>query len=793
MPMAARAVLGNLPAELTSFVGRDREVGEVKRRLAGARLVSLVGVGGTGKTRLALRVAGQVQRAFPHGVWFVDLTQLHDVGLIGQEVQDPDVLAFLVKATLGLREQGGGPPLRVLTEQLADRQMLLILDNCEHLLPACAVLANTLLRGCPGMRILVTSREPLAVAGEMLLPIPPLSAPDPGQRPSLAALSRCESVALFLTRAQAALPGFELTEENHAAVADLCHRLDGLPLAIELAAAQVRVLALDQIVERIADRFGLLSRGSRNAPERQQTLGACVNWSFDLCAKPERMLWARLSVFAGGFELDAVEGVCADETLPEADLLDLVTGLMDKSILTRADIGDGQAPTVRYQMLETIREYGHQKLHRAGEDVALRRRHRDWYERLVTRASVEGVIDRPAYWMARLTREQSNLRAALELGLTEPRGAEATLRLAVSLPPHYWSGSGLLGEGRRWLDRALAQASPPTALRARAFLINSHLATWQGDADAAMRLLDEGEELARRLDASPELGHAASIRGVGALYGNDLPVAVESLTRAWTMLSKTPDADLYLYLNVLTGLGVAAGMAGDYERASACHQEMLAIVEPRGGGRHRSLARWLGGLIDWHRGDLEQAAEQEMEALRLQDTWGSDDQFVTAVCLELLAWITVAQQRYRRAATLLGAADARWTDVGTPVTANLQHAGHRSACERQTRDALGDTAFADTVARGRALPYEDAIAYALEEPRQRPSTPHEDASTALTRREREVADLMAQGLSNREIAGRLVISQRTAESHVEHILTKLGLANRAQVAAWKTAQLVRGL
>ena len=350
------------------------------------------------------------------------------------------MLAFLVTATLGLREQGGGSPLRGLVGQLADRQLLLILDNCEHLIPASAIFADALLRGCPGLRILATSREPLAIAGEMLFPVPPLPAPDPGQRPSLAELGRYEAAALFLARAQAVAPGFGLTADNHLAVAELCHRLDGLPLAIELAAARIRTLAPQQILDRLSDRFRLLSRGNRAAPERQQTLRACVDWSFDLCAKPERILWARASVFTGGFELDAVEGVCADEHLPEADLLELVAGLVDKSILTREDVGASHAEAARYRMLETIRDYGQDKLGEAGEDAVLRRRHRDWHQQLAARTRAEGVSDRSAYWMARLTREHPNLCAALEFCLTEPGGAEA------ALPPGSVPAGALLGD-----------------------------------------------------------------------------------------------------------------------------------------------------------------------------------------------------------------------------------------------------------------------------------------------------------------------------------------------------------
>ena len=302
--------------------------------------------------------------------------------LPARQSQDSDALAFLVTAALGLRERGGGSPLQMLVERLAGRDMLLILDNCEHLISASARLADALLRGCPRLRVLATSREALATTGEILFTVPPLSTPDPGRRPSLADLRRSEAVSLFLARAETVVPGFELAEENHRAIAELCHRLDGLPLAIELAAAWMRVLTPHQILERLTDRFALLSRGSRTAPQRQQTLRACVDWSYQLCDKPERVLWARLSVFASGFELDAVEGVCAGEDLPEADLLELAARLVDKSILVRDDGRDGRPGTARYRLLETIRYYGQEKLAEAGEGTLLRRRLRDWYERL---------------------------------------------------------------------------------------------------------------------------------------------------------------------------------------------------------------------------------------------------------------------------------------------------------------------------------------------------------------------------------------------------------------------------
>jgi predicted ATPase len=340
VPTTTQRQLGNLPAELTEFIGRRRESSEIKHLLAQSRLVMLTGVGGAGKTRLALRVAAGVRRAFEDGVWLVDLSELRESSPLGQDIHDPEVLAYLVMTALELRRQGTGSAMRLLTEYLADRQTLLVLDNCEHVLPASAVLVDVLLRACPRVRVLATSREPLAIGGEMLYPVPPLTIPDLNDRSILADLLRCESVALFVTRARAAVAGFALTDDG-VAVAELCHRLEGLPLAIELASAWVRVLSPQQILDRMADRFTLLSHGSRDAPARQQTLRACVAWSFELCTKPERLLWARSSVFVGRFELDAVEGVCADDCLPADGMVDVLAGLVGKSIVERVDMGDG--------------------------------------------------------------------------------------------------------------------------------------------------------------------------------------------------------------------------------------------------------------------------------------------------------------------------------------------------------------------------------------------------------------------------------------------------------------------
>jgi predicted ATPase len=707
----ARVGSAELHLERSSFVGRSHEVRGVERLLASSRLVTLTGPAGVGKTRLALRVAADKHRSFPAGSWFVDLTELARPGPFAGVVEDPDVLAALVAAAIGVPEQSGAPRLRLLVSHLARRRVLLVLDNCEHVIQASAVLAGTLLSSCPRLRILATSREVLEVAGEAVFTVPPLPSPEPGRRRPLADLAGYASVALFVDRAAATAPGFTLTAENQRAVAEVCHRLDGLPLAIELAAVRTSVLSPQQILDRLADRFAVLTRATAAAPRRQDTLRACIDWSFELCTTSERLLWARLSVFVGGFELDAVEGVCADDELPEWELLDLVNALVNKSIL----VTDLQGPVARYRMLETIREYGQQRLVEAGEQASLCRRHADWYQRLVARARAEWISDPRGLWLARLRREHPNLRTAIECGLADSGEVEAAIRIAVSFPRHYWYAGGL-SEARRWLDQALAQATTPSALRAEALLLASYLASAQGDINAAARLLDQAEDTARRVDATAQLGHAVFIRGFGAMFAGDLPAALETLEQARTILSTAPDLDVDLHLNLLLALAMTAGFAGDLKRGIASHQEAMAIIGPNGGGIHLSVALWVGGLIAWLEGDLYQGAGRTADSLRLKQPWASDDLYGVGLCLETLAWIMAGQQQHHRAAVLLGAADAVWTELRTPVTSMGHLIGYRRECERQTGVALGDTAFINAVRHGRALSQDEALAYALDEP-----------------------------------------------------------------------------
>ena len=783
VPRRGRAGPGNLPAELNSFVGRRRELADVKRLTSGFRLVTLCGIGGVGKTRLAQRAAGLALRAFPDGAWFVDLAETVERDPSpARPAADGEALAQVVAAALGLPELSPPRTVQSLCDHLAPRCMLLVLDNCEHLLPAGAALVNALLHACPDLRIVATSREPLGLTGEVTYPVPPLPVPDPAPASGVAA---CDSVALFVARAEAVQPGFHLTADKLAEVVDICRRLDGLPLAIELAAARLRVLTAGQISARLTDRFTLLRNGGRNVPDRQHSLRNCVDWSFELCDRRQQRLWARLSVFAGRFELDAVEGVCAGEDLATADLLDLTAALIDKSVLSREDRG----PVVRYRMLETIRAYGQDRLRDGGEYAVLLRRHRDWYEALVERANNEWIGDRQAYWLDRLFQEQAELRQAVEFCLTEPGGAERALGIVVCLPSAYWRGPDLLDDARRWLERALALSPTPTALRARALLLASRLALARDDQAAGKQLLDEGTELARQLDDAAGLSFAAYLRGVTALFTGEAPAAVELLERALAILALEPRRLLDQRLHVLSALVAAAALAGDQERAATCYEEVLEITEPREEGFHRANAMWAAGLAARQRGDLDAGAARQVASLRLRQERGLDDPLGTARCLAALASVEAGRDP-RRAAVLLGAADARWTEHGLPSGSCRRLGEDRRACERQVRRGLDEPSYQEALGRGRSLTHADAVAFALQECREPAAPRATDGETQLTRREEEVAVLVARGLSNREIAKSLVISQRTAESHVANILTKEGFTSRAQIAAWIAEQSI---
>jgi predicted ATPase/DNA-binding CsgD family transcriptional regulator len=706
--MAPQArVAGNLPAELTSFVGRRGELAEVRRLLAGSRLVTLTGVGGVGKTRLALRAAAGLRRAFRDGVWLVRLDQLRDEALVAQAVA----------GALGLQDRAGYAPAAALAEYLAGRQLLLVLDNCEHMVDATAKLADLLLRAAAGLRVLATSREALNMTGETVLPVPTLPVPEAGQPLTAAGLGVFPAVRLFAERAAQVVPGFTVTGANAAAVAGICRRLEGLPLAIELAAA---------------------------------------------------------------------EGICADHRLAADDMLELLAALAGKSVLT----AEHRAGVARYRPPEVLREYGQERLRESGEFTALRRRHRDWHEQLARQADTDWLSPQVADWTARLFREHANVQAAQDFCQAEPGEAEAGLRIALHVWLLYYWNAGHVSEGRYRLGQVLARACEPTIWRARGLLLAGFLAAAGGDRGAVQPLLEQGTGLAGQLGDPATRAYADWAAGHACLFAGDLEQAIAYCEDGLALLPAVVRDRQRARL--LICLAQAAGLAGDEQRAVACHREFAALTEAGSEFiRHAYSAwsLWAMGAAAWRRGDLDRATGLQQQSLRVRAR--GNDRMGPAFCVEVLAWIAASGRRYERAAVLLGAATGLWQSMGMSLDSHRPMAGYQRDCERQARQALGEAAFQAAYHRGRELPAADVLAYALqqppEKPPEKPPVPAVSEGAPLTPRELQVARLIAAGRSNKDIAAELVISQRTAENHVEHILTKLGFTSRAQVAAWVAA------
>ncbi|MEU6582425.1 protein kinase [Nocardia sp. NPDC046763] len=755
---------GVLPLELTSFVGRRAQLSEVKKALSESRLVTLTGIGGVGKTRLAARAASKLRRSYADGMSLVEFG----------DIDDPELVDDIVATSVGVRNPAGRPTREVLVEFLSTRKLLLVLDNCEHLVEAVAVLAESLLRACVDLSILATSREALGIGGESVLPVTPLGFPDPSSVPTLEEASRYDAVELFVERAAAVVPGFELNQNNRLAVTRICARLDGLPLAIELATARLRVLSADQILRRLDDRYTLLTAGNRDVPTRQQTLWWCIGWSYDLCAPREQQLWSRLSIFAHSFDLDAAEAVCGNAT-PDPDQLDALFALVDKSILIREESGGA----VRFRMLDTVQNYGRRKLEEAGEDREIGRRHRDWYERLAFDSEAEWISPRQLEWDSRLKRELPNLRKAMEF---DEAGAGG-MRIAAALFS-FWYMGGRITEGRSWLDRTLAHSVIGQGRdRAKAIYSAGMLAAAQADLAAATARVAELRGLARQL-AGPEIATWVAVAdGYTALVSDDLGHAVARLEEARELVTGWSDPDPVLRMDSSLLLGWAYQLSGDLRRAVTCHEQTLAFADSRGGETSfRSWLLWAMGTAVWRQGALDRATDLLQESLR--HARSVDDPLIAATSLEALAWVASDRDDVSRASVLMGAAAALGRAAGSSSILFPNLAIHHEECERRAQETLGTQEFEKARKKGGAMSFAMAAAFGLGE--DLPS-PADRAASTLTKREQQIAELVAEGLTNSAIAGRLTISRRTAEGHVEHILTKLGFTSRAQIAAWVAA------
>ena len=669
---------GNLPLELTSFIGRQTELATVKHMLSSSRLVTLAGIGGVGKTRLALRVAVEAVMDFVDGVWLVELGELSDAAL----------LVDVVAAQLGLRDDSARPLQDVLTEYLSSRRLLLVLDNCEQVVDAAAKLAETLLRSCSDLRILTTSREALGIGGEAVLRLTPLTVVD--------------ADSLFTNRAAAALPGFALTDENKDLVSRICTKVEGLPLAIELAAARLRAMSPEQILERLDDRYALLTRGSRGAPERQQTLGWSVGWSYELCTPAEQQLWARLSVFAGSFELQAAEDICNGDFDPEL-IVDLLSALVDKSIVTRTESGS----IVRFRLLETLRDYGRQRIEQTPEFTELRRRHADWYRRLVTEAAAGWFGPHQVEWMTRMEREGLNLLAALEFSMAD--SPEVALDIAGTLHP-FGLARGALTETRRWLDRALAATpSVPTTQRIMALYGGAMVAALQADTSVAAARVAEGRALVEQMTDPKAHSMVTVAEGFVALVSGEFEGACTQLEDAVRWID---DPNLRVAAMIL--LGWSLEFRGEIGRALLWQEKALGVAESLGESVYREYALWSLGIGWWRHRKPDRAAELLKDALQLTYVVGDPRQ--AAACLEGLAWIAAEKAEFQRAAVLMAAAASLSNAVGASTVVLPHLGGFHTECDNRTRDGLDETEFEAAVSEGRSFSFEEAITYALGRP-----------------------------------------------------------------------------
>jgi len=765
--------MGTLPAELTSFVGRRQELVDSRALLASGRLVTLTGGGGVGKTRLALRIAAQVRRTFPDGVWMVELGAVEDAALLAKTIG----MAF------GLRDADDDPAAR-LANFLRDRSLLLVLDNCEHLAQECAEVVGPLLLAAPGIRVLATSRHVLGLDGEHVYPVSPFAV---GEVRDLSNALDQDVVRLFADRAAAASTGFAVSQANWSQVVEVCRRLDGIPLAVELAAAWLRVLSVDELLDRLDNAFQLLTRGHRMAPSRQQTLAATLDWSHKLCTAQERTLWARLSVFVGGFDFSAAEEVCSGDDL---DPLELLAGLVDKSIV-QPDHGTG---STRFHLLDTIRQYGLERLRANGEEPVVRERHRDHYLRLAERWSRDWRHSIAQLEIkAQAEAEHANLRSALEFSLTTPGQQAIGLRLAVALHFH-WLFCGHAAEGRVWLERALELNPQPSRDRAAALGIASYALSLMGYGSTIYSYSREAEAWARERDDEDILAHAVFMLGAYYFLTGDIEKSVPLFREALGRLQALDESTSFV-LQLHSAIAQAEIWQGHPRDGLATARRGLGLCDATGEQYARSALLFACALSEWMLGRYSEATTRLAEGIRLAQAF--NDVLGAVTWLELLCWTTAAMRHFERAAELLGVAHKLWPmGGGRPMLASLQMTDAHDTCERDTMDALGPNRYQAAFDRGAAasVEFDEAITYAVG-PEAIPADSAESRAfqsggslkrDPLSEREYQVAELVAQGLTNKDIALRLVISRRTAESHVVHILDKLGFSSRSQIATWLT-------
>ena len=687
----------NLPLSLTSFVGRELEQGALAALLAETRLLTLTGAGGCGKTRLALQAARSVSAHYPDGVWLVELAPL----------ADPTLVPTAVARAVGVHEQPGRPVLDTLIDWLAPKRLLVLLDNCEHLVRACAEVATALLRECPHLRLLATSREALAIAGEQVWQVPPLAVPRPHEQLTLDEAARCEAIQLFVARAQARRPSFRLTAQSVDLVAQVCRRLDGIPLALELAAVRLSALSLASLAARLDDRFRLLTGGSPTAVPHQQTLKAALDWSYDLLSEPEQILLRRLSVFAEGCCLEAAESICAAPPLRPEAVLDLLTLLVNRSLVQF----DEAAGAERYRLLETVRQYGHELLVAAGDAAAIHDRHLDWYVALAEQAAAAWHGPQEESWLRRLDSEYDNLRTALSWSSLEQHREEAGMRLGSALS-WYWLLHGRPSEGEYWLEDMLRRGPHvPAALRAEPLYCLGLLVAYRGESERALALFTQSGLLYQASGDRRGSAMALTLQASVLIDRGDTQQAA-----AWLEQALREHRDLGHHWGTawsLSTLGIIRHIRGEYAQAATLYEESLAhfhaIGDRHGAGNQLANLAYVALPM----GDSSQARVLLKQSLILAREL--DDRRGIAECLEGLALATGMDGRPWDAVRLFGAAERARKASGfhldnTPAAAAL----HDSTLAEQCR-ALGTEAFNVAWAAGQALALEEVTALALED------------------------------------------------------------------------------
>ncbi|NUR84135.1 MAG: ATPase [Nonomuraea sp.] len=683
---------GNLPAELTSFVGRTRLLANLKRHMAESRLVTVTGIGGVGKSRTVLRLAHQVRSQYPDGVWFADLARLQDAGMV----------KHTIASALGIADQSSRAESESLSEWVGERDMLLIIDTCEHLVQGCAELVHELLEAAPNLKVLATSRQSLHLPYEQVVPVPPLLVPgdDPAEN-----LFTNESVQLFALRAGAVVPDFQLDEENITAVAELCRRLDGIPLAIELAAVRLRALSVEQILGLLADRFSLLAGASRTALPRHQTLRAAIGWSHELCEPAERLLWARLSVFAGDFELDAARFVCADGRLPQEDITDLVTGLVEKSILLIRSNHAG----VRYKLIDTLAEYGEEWLEKLGQSQQMKQRHLEYYLSLAQRSEDAWSGPRQIYWFVRMRQEHDNVRVALEHALSSPSRSASALVLLASLW-FMWVCCGFVREGRLYLERALEANPTPSKERCKALWVLSYVRSAQGDSAGALSAAEQCSTEAVRVGDSRAVILASKMQGTAALLQGDLQKASALLGVAIEFNTDNKELNPGL-LPAIVELAIVLTSQGELYEAESLLQDCLQVCKERGELWVSSYAHWALSVTRLHTKRPDLALESARESLRIKRYF--HDTLGTLITLEASARIYAAHDQRDVATRLLGALHQNWRSAGLPMLGAPFLTVDHEKCVQECEQHMGVEEYKRAFVMGTELDLDEATTLAL--------------------------------------------------------------------------------